>query len=203
MATRAKRWVGPAPIDKEDDYPLLCARGPDEVNDLMHVAWQTGVLVANKPVITVDGWKRIDSLRARQPNSRQAFVAMWFADEMKGPWERGFKPGVEDSKYYTAFRVDLAEYNERIDDHIVAELRRSGLVVADFTGNRGGVYFEAGFGLGLGVPVIFTCRSDCIDAVHFDTRQYNHIVWDTPEQLRKRLNDRIAATALPPGWRAA
>src|SRR5690242_9243553 len=35
MATRAKRWLGPAEVNKEVDYPLICARGPDEVNDLV------------------------------------------------------------------------------------------------------------------------------------------------------------------------
>lgn len=29
--------------------------------------------------------------------------------------------------------------------------------------------------------------------VHFHTRQYNHIVWDTPEALRNLLKARIGA----------
>ncbi len=33
-------------------------------------------------------------------------------------------------------------------------------MIADFTGHRGGVYFEAGFAHGLGIPVIWTCRED-------------------------------------------
>jgi nucleoside 2-deoxyribosyltransferase len=77
---------------------------------------------------------------------------------------------------------------------IVAEIRRSGLVVADFTGNRGGVYFEAGFAMGLGIPVIWTCRDTDINAVHFDTRQYNHIVWKEAGDLREQLQRRIEAT---------
>ena len=202
MMSRTDDWLVPIKIDMEDDYPLLCARGRRECDQLLDLAWQTGYLVPNTTLFTVEGLRRLDELRERQPDSRQAFVAMSFAEEMHPIWENGFKPGIEDTNYYRAFRVDLAEYNEKIDDHIIAELRRSGLVVADFTENRGGVYFEAGFGLGLDIPLIFTCRSDCIDEVHFDTRQYNHIVWETPEILRERLSDRIAATALPKGWRA-
>jgi nucleoside 2-deoxyribosyltransferase len=76
----------------------------------------------------------------------------------------------------------------------MAEIRRSGLIVADFTGNRGGVYFEAGFAMGLGLPVIWTVRQDDIDAVHFDTRQYNHITWSTPQELREKLYNRVMAT---------
>ena len=35
-------------------------------------------------------------------------------------------------------------------------------------GARGGVYFEAGFALGLGKTVFLTCREDRTKAVHFD-----------------------------------
>ncbi len=98
---------------------------------------------------------------------------------------------------YKPFRIDQKEHNRKIDDEIVAEIRRSRLVVADFTqgddGARGGVYYEAGFAHGLNIPVIFTCRKDVLNKIHFDTRQYNHIVWETPVELRQRLAARISA----------
>lgn len=59
-------------------------------------------------------------------------------------------------------------HTDRIDDKILAEIRRSGLLVADFTGHRQGVYFEAGFALGLDVPVIWCCREDEIEKAHFE-----------------------------------
>jgi len=62
------------------------------------------------------------------------------------------------------------------------------------TGQRGGVYFEAGFALGLGKPVIWTCRSDDMEKLHFDTRQYNHVTWNTPIELKDKLVNRILAT---------
>lgn len=81
---------------------------------------------------------------------------------------------------------------------MIAEIRRSRFLVADFThgaeGARGGVYYEAGFAQGLGLPVIFTVREDMIGAVHFDTRQYPHVLWKTPGDLRTQLTSRIAAT---------
>ena len=76
---------------------------------------------------------------------------------------------------------------------IIGEIRRSGLVVADFTGNRGGVYFEVGSAMGLGIPLIWTCRDTDISEVHFDTRQYNHIIWKEPEDLKQQLEYRTAA----------
>ena len=77
---------------------------------------------------------------------------------------------------------------------LFAEINKSGLLIADFTGHRGGVYFEAGYALGLGIPVIFTCKEGEIELAHFDTRQYSHIVWKEPEDLRVQLIRRIQAT---------
>ena len=48
-------------------------------------------------------------------------------------------------------------------------------------------------GFDLGIPVIFTCRNDKIGELHFDTRQYAHIVWENAEQLRDNLKNRILA----------
>lgn len=90
----------------------------------------------------------------------------------------------------------MQEHNEKIDDRIIAEIRQSSLIVADFTGQRGGVYFEAGFAKGLGIPVIWTCHEDGVENLHFDTRQYNHIVWESPEDLKTKLINRISATLL-------
>ncbi len=101
---------------------------------------------------------------------------------------------------YRPVRIDGKDHNNKIDDEIIAEIRRSRFVVADFThgksGHRGGVYFEAGFAKGLNLAVIFTCREDLINEVHFDTRQYNHIVWtaDNLDDFKKRLSQRISAT---------
>jgi nucleoside 2-deoxyribosyltransferase len=143
--------------------------------------------------LTPAGWKRLDELRAARPDSRRAFVAMWFSDELAPAWAQGIRPGLEDAGYVPV-RLDAVEHNEKIDDRIVAEIRRSGLVVADLTGGRANVYFEAGFAMGLGIPVIWTCREDHLDDLHFDTRQYNYIGWETPAELRERLRLRIEAT---------
>ena len=150
-------------------------------------------------VLTIEGHARLAELEDRDTGSSRAFVAMWFASSMDEAWEKGIKPGIEDSGYRPV-RIDKTEFNDRIDDEIIAEIRRSRFLVADFTqdgdGARGGVYYEAGFAHGLGLPVIFTCRKDVIDEglIHFDTRQYNHIVWETPQELRNRLAERIGAT---------
>lgn len=118
---------------------------------------------------------------------------MWFDREMLTTWENGLKPALEFTGY-RAVRLDFQEHNDKVDDRIIAEIRRSGLVVADFSGDRSNVYFEAGFALGLGIPVIWTCRESDVEKLHFDTRQYNYIAWSTPEDLKDKLQLRIQAT---------
>jgi len=146
--------------------------------------------------ITVKGYQRLEELKKTRPNSAQAFVAMWFDDTMNDAWEKGFEPAIIDAGY-KPMRIDRKEHINKIDDEIIAEIRRSRFVVADFTSKpkeaRGGVYYEAGFAHGLNIPVIYTCRKDRLDDVHFDTRQFNHLTWKTPEYLRKDLSRRISA----------
>ena len=147
--------------------------------------------------VTVDGYARIDSLKTSSVDSAQAFVAMWFDDETDDAYEKGIKPAIEQSGY-TPMRIDRKPDANKLDDDIIAEIRRSRFLVSDMThrkkdGVRGSVYFEAGFAMGLGIPIIYTCRSDLMDEVHFDTRQYAYIVWETPDDLRKGLMDRIRA----------
>ena len=121
---------------------------------------------------------------------------MCFDDSTYSAWAAGIKLGIEDAGY-EAVRIDQKEHVNKIDDEIIAEIKRSRFVVADFTqgedGARGSVYYEAGFAHGLGIEVNFACREDALQNVHFDTRQYNHIVWKKPEELRQRLAARISA----------
>ena len=157
--------------------------------------------------LTVEGHVRLAELEAAHTPSSKAFIAMWFDDSMNEAWNHGIFPAVRDAGYEPV-RIDRKEHVNKIDDEVVAEIRRARFVVADFThgdtGARGGVYYEAGFAHGLEIPVIFCCRKDRFNEVHFDTQQYNHIVWENSEDLRDRLAKRIAAVLgdgpnAPPG----
>ena len=148
--------------------------------------------------VEVPGYSHIEEITTN-PDSSQCFVAMWFDGSMDDVYEKGFRTAIE-AAGYTPLRIDRkSDLIDRIDDAIIVEIRRSRFVVADFThderGARGGVYYEAGFAHGLGLPVIFTCRKDMIAKAHFDTRQFYHILWEQEniEDLRKQLTDRILA----------
>ena len=146
--------------------------------------------------LTVRGHSYLAEIDHAVTDSSQAFVAMWFDESMDEVWEKGFRPAIRNAGY-EALRIDRKEHLNKIDDEIIAEIRRARFLVADFThgktGPRGGVYYEAGFAHGLNIPVVFTCRKDALEKVHFDTRQYPHIVWETLEELRAGLAKRISA----------
>lgn len=118
---------------------------------------------------------------------------MWFSPEVRLLWNDVIDPAIR-SAGYEPLRIDGKEHNGRIDDEIMASIRAAKFVVSDFTGNRGGVYYEAGFAHGLGLPVIFMCQDGY--ELHFDIRQYNCIFWssDKLEEARDRLKNRILAT---------
>ena len=138
------------------------------------------------------GYFKADELTRKSSSSKQGFVAMWFEERLNEAFENGFEKGIH-SAGYDPRRVDRVEHVNRIDDEIIAQIKQSRFVVADFTGHRGGVYFEAGFALGLGLPVIWTCREDHMKELHFDIRQFNCIDWSTPKELAERLQKRIEA----------
>lgn len=174
----------------------------DEINYLIREIRNKDWINVNhgSVVIRSEGYQRLEELRKTNVTSVQAFVAMWFDSSTDEVWKKGLEPGIQDAGY-KALRIDRSESNNKIDDEIIAGIRRSRFVVADFTSDppenaRGSVYYEAGFAHGLNIPVIFTCRKDRIEHIHFDTRQYSHIAWEKEklEDLRKRLKNRISAT---------
>ncbi|HUT31443.1 MAG TPA: hypothetical protein VMX13_16735 [Sedimentisphaerales bacterium] len=157
----------------------------------------TGTMEELGRMLTSRGWEIIERLQNSAIESRRAFVAMWFDSSMDDSYERGIKPAVEDAGYMP-LRIDLKEFNNKICDELIAEIKRSKFLIADFSGLRSGVFFEAGFAKGLGREVIFTVRKEDVEELkeHFDTRQYNHIVYNSPEDLQKKLYNRIRATIL-------
>lgn len=207
LARRTDHPGKPVGVNAYYDYPVAHAIEPEEfdyyLEYLAHAGWierpagldakisgqDPEIAYDRETVVTVDGWKRIASVGG----GRVAFVAMSFAAELEAAFVDGLTPAISDAGYQP-LRVDKIEHNEKICDRIVSEIRRARFLIADVTNQRPGVYFEAGFAMGLGMPVIWCCRKDDLANVHFDTRQYNHIVWETPSDLCTKLRDRILAT---------
>ena len=137
--------------------------------------------------IAPGGWQRLEELEKEGSKLDQGFVAMWFDEELD-PFEKAVAEAIRCAGY-APLRIDKRPGEERIDHRIEVELKKSRFVVADFTGHRGGVYFEAGFARALGRPVFFTCHEDDFEKRHFDTKQFACLRWDcrTLEQLKTDL----------------
>jgi hypothetical protein len=182
---------------------LLCVEaGEDEILFMLQYLKELGLItfnaIASIYVVTLKpaAFIYMEERQREKSSSSRAFVAMWFNDFMQSAWQEGIEPAIQ-SAGYEAFRVDRHEHVNRIDDEILAKIRTSRFLIADFTSEpekaRGGVYFEAGFALGLEKHVIWTAHERMIDEIHFDTRQYNHIFWSSPADLQEKLRNRILA----------
>ncbi len=92
-------------------------------------------------VITPNGWEAVERLREKRTDSRIGFVAMSFQPEFTELYEKGISEGIRLAGY-EPLRIDRTEHNNRIDDEILASIKRSRFLVADFTSQRGGMYLE-------------------------------------------------------------
>lgn len=179
-------------LNKYYDYPLAWADHPSEFEYYINSLAERGLIKSMHTIndidvqISPDGWDYIERDRLDLEEKTQAFVAMSFSDEMKSIWENAIKPAIVKSGY-KPYRIDAEPHNERIDVKIMAEIKNSRFIVADFTENKHGVYFEAGYALGLNIPVIWCIKESDLKKVHFDTRQYNHIPWKDETDLREKL----------------
>jgi hypothetical protein len=193
--------IGDVAKISENDYPLFDAASLTEAGYLLDYLQGAGLVrrysSAGMPPlscqITVDGWRRLEKQRIEGIPNR-CFVAMSFDHSLDDAWVNGIEPALRIDCKLDPIRIDKEEHNEKICDKIIAEIKLSQFLVADFTLHRQGVYFEAGFALGLGRQVIWMCRDDELAKAHFDTRQYSYIVWTIPEDLRVKLRNRVNAT---------
>lgn len=142
--------------------------------------------------VSVEGLLELEKLASTGGEFTQGFVAMWFDKSLHAAWTHGFDPGIRNAGY-RPFRIDNKEYVGGISDEIIVEIRRSRFVIVDYTHQINGVYFEAGFALGLGRIVIPTCRADEIGKLHFDIRHLNTLPWKEPSDLAVNLTKRIVA----------
>ncbi|MGD0521706.1 MAG: hypothetical protein ABSA48_10670 [Terracidiphilus sp.] len=184
-------------FDSANDYSVLCGKNAIEANFYMNSLYEQGLIV-EKPLYTnqgttftlsAKGWIELDRIAKSGSESSNAFVAMWF-DPSRKIFFDAMNTAITNAGYL-AIRMDFVEHINHIDDEIISQIRQSKFLVADLSGQKNGVYHEAGFMLGLGRPVIWACEKDQLNEVHFDTRQYNTIDYTDADDLRKRLQFRI------------
>lgn len=129
----------------------------------------------------------------------QIFVAMMFSGETVFTYEQVYKPVIQ-MLNYSAMRIDEKQFNGSIIGEITTEITDSVALIADLTGNRGGVYYEAGIARGLQlcnhpIKLILTCKRSFFDneRVHFDVSGDNIVLYENDDDLRKKLTQRLQA----------
>jgi nucleoside 2-deoxyribosyltransferase len=188
--------VGSA-VERPDTYPAF------ECTSVQSLHWVIDALVESqllqwvpeigqerpRLIVTPKGWIEIGSTNAI---AGTCFIAMSFNTEMDTA-HQVIERVIRDLKL-RPLRVDKVEHNKNINDFIMAEIRKSEVVIAEFTGQRAGVYFEAGFALGLGREVVYVCRDDDFKNTHFDTNSYSHVIWADLQELETKLRARLLNT---------
>lgn len=191
--------------------PLLFSRDADEAGFMLDALCSQGWLqaIGNEPsrsyVVTAKGWATVEQeSRTRDPVKKPPFVAMWFGGKNLDDQARmttllteAIIPAVEGAGYLAPIRIDRSPHNEWIVDRIMACIREAPFVVADLTDHNLGVYWEAGFARGLGVPVVHCCPDEQGKDTHFDLQQVSQVRYSTPGELRERLRDRILGSIGP------
>lgn len=144
--------------------------------------------------ITFSGLNYCRSLLSSGKNSTRCFVAMKYADDMVPYYDEGIKKAVEETGF-RPIRVDRehADNEQTINDFIIASIKQSRFCVADLTHQSHGAYFEAGYALGRGLKVIYTCHENDWDNLHFDVSNFQVLKYASEEELREKLSLKIQA----------
>jgi hypothetical protein len=138
----------PSTFDFKTDWPLLVAHSRRGAHYILRQLAETGYLRApngrlNPPRPTRKAYERLLEIRSSGHLSLNGFVAMSFSPDRDAVWKEIIKPAIL-AAGYRPVRVDQYEHNRRIDDEIIAQIKRCRFLVADFTQQKQGVYFEAG-----------------------------------------------------------
>ena len=152
--------------------------------------------------------EKFDCISVPQITKRnQIFIAMKFSPETNKYYENAYKPIIQ-SMNYTVMRIDEKEYTGSIIGEIQSEITDSIALIADLTGNRGGVYYEAGIARGLQlcnhpIKLLLTCERTFFDSekVHFDVSGDNILLYDSVDDLKGKLKTRLEAVLASEGKR--
>jgi hypothetical protein len=144
--------------------------------------------------LTLEGWQTYERLQRTTLESRTAFMAMKFGEpDLERVVDECFRLAVRRTGFELRLLTDQQPAG-LIDDQMRAAILASRFVISDLTHGSPGAYWEAGFGEGLGLPVIYTCEKSAWEEkhTHFDTNHLVTIIWDVADL--KRVEDALAAT---------
>jgi len=140
--------------------------------------------------LTFEGLEYVENLEEPNRDSKNIFVAFNFTDEIIEIFEKYVREAIEESGFnYVVVNQETTPHDQKITDEIVAKIKSSRMIVADFTNSSTNVYFEAGFAMGMRIPVIWCCKKG--HKFSFDTGQFPHITWGEGKDLKEQIKNRI------------
>jgi hypothetical protein len=196
-------------IDDVTDTPLVGAFDRTMFNDLLRELVErdlvrrldresipnprdVGVLEGFLYGLSLAGWERFEAEKRGRFAGHYGFIAMKFGDPVLDPLVRDFiKPAVQERIGYDL--IDLRNVSRAgvIDNIMRTQIRDAAFVLVDLTHDNSGAYWEAGYGEGLGKPVIYMCEQSKFDTetTHFDTNHCTTVTWsiNDPEPFVDRL----------------
>lgn len=141
-------------------------------------------------ILSHEGWQKIEEM-SHGINSRDVFIAISFDPQTKDNKCSAIRKAC--SPWFEASTVDAKPHNNFINTEIIARINESRFVVADFTENNTGVYFEAGYARGRQIPCIHTVREDALPNLHFDVKAIPFETWKDYDELEKKIRNHILA----------
>ena len=154
------------------------------------------IMISRLPIVLTDkGWENIGSLQS--VGKGHAFIAMAFTDEHDEECPNEIRTTIKDaceSLGWESKIVNEQEFNNGIMDKVISLIDQASFVVVELTHHKNGVYYEAGYAKGKGIPVIHVVSKEHLESCHFDVQHLNLITWENSNELREKLINRIRIT---------
>ncbi len=195
----------PVQIEYRNLYTLFYLKNSNELNNLLGYLSKINILEISSSAsessinvtLTVEGFAEIESTLENYSQSKKVFIACKFDTDYQEDLVKTIKAACL-SCGFEASLVSDERHNKDISHKIISDIKQSKFVIADFTDENNGVYFEAGYAMGESKEIIRLINKEQFKKLHFDTRQFHHIPWekDKWEELKEDLIDQIKATII-------
>jgi len=148
-------------------------------------------------ILTIEGFSKIESTQKNYLQSKKVFIACEFDTGYQDKLVKTIKAACA-ACGFDAKLVSDERHDKDITHKIIADLKQSRFIIADFTDQNNGVYYEAGYAMGMSKKVIRLVNEKQIKKLHFDTRQFSHIPWKDGKwkELEDDLINQIKVTVL-------
>lgn len=175
---------------------LAFAENVVELNALLNLLMEDGRVTfsghnaAQGITITAKGWQYLKG-SDKKIDAKKGFIAIK-SDGSVDKQKDAIKRAIERNGCKAVYVKD-EYFTEIIFDKALGEIKESGFVVVDLTGDNSNVLFEAGFACGLSRKVIFVCDKTKDGDAKFYGKHFKIYFYKSMEELEETLFQAIKA----------